>query len=162
MASGCGQSQSSVGVEDSSTNLTVVAIKETNENLAIPRGIEVPWYNIVWFSHCIPRHAFHLWLVLRRSLKTQDKLRTWDVGPTTDMTLLRCSLCDARMDSHEHLFFECAFSSKVWVYVQNLADMDGVSPTFHDIISFLQPMGKSRMAKCIFGKLLLAARSYYI
>ncbi|GJY40955.1 hypothetical protein Tco_0428225 [Tanacetum coccineum] len=40
-----------------------------------PRGIEVPWYSIVWFSHCIPRHAFQLWLVMRRSLKTQDKLR---------------------------------------------------------------------------------------
>ncbi|GJU45237.1 hypothetical protein Tco_1202503 [Tanacetum coccineum] len=32
MASGCGQSKSSVGVRDSSTNLTVVAIKETNGN----------------------------------------------------------------------------------------------------------------------------------
>ncbi|GJR55415.1 homeodomain-like protein [Tanacetum coccineum] len=134
---------------DASGNLLWFSIKCVWEVLR-PRGIEVPWYNIVWFSHCIPRHAFHLWLVLRRSLKTQDKLRTWDVGPTTDLTLLRCSLCDARMDSHEHLFFECAFSSKVWVYVRNLADMDGGSPTFHDIISFLQPMGKSRTAKCIF------------
>ncbi|GJS75885.1 putative transcription elongation factor SPT5-like protein 1 [Tanacetum coccineum] len=35
MASGWGQSQSSVGVGDTSTNLTVVAIKETNKNPAI-------------------------------------------------------------------------------------------------------------------------------
>ncbi|GJY91091.1 zinc finger BED domain-containing protein RICESLEEPER 2-like protein [Tanacetum coccineum] len=35
MASGCGQSQSSVGVGDSSTNLMVVAIKETKRNPAI-------------------------------------------------------------------------------------------------------------------------------
>ncbi|GKA67296.1 putative RNA-directed DNA polymerase, eukaryota, reverse transcriptase zinc-binding domain protein [Tanacetum coccineum] len=40
-----------------------------------PCGIEVPWLHTVWFSHAIPRHAFHLWLVMRRSLKTQDKLR---------------------------------------------------------------------------------------
>ncbi|GJR97655.1 protein LAZ1, partial [Tanacetum coccineum] len=51
-----------------------------------PRGIEVPWLNTVWFSHAIPRHEFHLWLVMRRSLKTQDKLRQWDVAPTTDIT----------------------------------------------------------------------------
>nr|GEV64998.1 RNA-directed DNA polymerase, eukaryota, reverse transcriptase zinc-binding domain protein [Tanacetum cinerariifolium] len=85
-----------------------------------------------------------------KSLKTQDKLRTWDVGLSSDLNLLRCSLSDAQMDSYEHLFFECAFSSKVWVYVWNLAHMDGVSPTLHDIIAFLQPVGKSRTAKCIF------------
>ncbi|GKD03122.1 reverse transcriptase domain, reverse transcriptase zinc-binding domain protein, partial [Tanacetum coccineum] len=44
-----------------------------------PRGIEVPWFRVVWFSHNILRHAFHLWLVMRKSLKTQDKLRQWDV-----------------------------------------------------------------------------------
>ncbi|GJS75176.1 hypothetical protein Tco_0725057 [Tanacetum coccineum] len=44
-----------------------------------PRGDVVLWHRIVWFSHCIPRHAFHLWLVMRNNLKTQDKLRQWDV-----------------------------------------------------------------------------------
>nr|GEX07851.1 reverse transcriptase domain-containing protein [Tanacetum cinerariifolium] len=27
-----------------------------------PRGVEDSWYRVVWFSHCIPRHAFHLWV----------------------------------------------------------------------------------------------------
>ncbi|GKA34484.1 reverse transcriptase domain-containing protein [Tanacetum coccineum] len=40
-----------------------------------PRRDEVDWFRIVWFSHCVPRHAFHLWLVMRRSLKTKDNLR---------------------------------------------------------------------------------------
>ncbi|GJR79370.1 hypothetical protein Tco_0150155 [Tanacetum coccineum] len=44
-----------------------------------PRGNEVNWFRIVWFPHSIPRHSFHLWLVMRNSLKTQDKLRQWDV-----------------------------------------------------------------------------------
>ncbi|GKE30783.1 hypothetical protein Tco_1446167 [Tanacetum coccineum] len=44
------------------------------------------------------------------------------------------------MDSYEHHFFECTFSSKVWVYVRDLADLDGVSPLLQDIISLLQPM----------------------
>ncbi|GJR77253.1 hypothetical protein Tco_0089618 [Tanacetum coccineum] len=51
-----------------------------------PHGIEVPWLNTVWFSHAILRHAFHLCLVMRRSLKTQDKLRQWDVAPIADIT----------------------------------------------------------------------------
>ncbi|GJS41231.1 hypothetical protein Tco_0566274 [Tanacetum coccineum] len=44
------------------------------------------WCN---FTHQIPRHAFHLWLVMRNSLKTQDKLRQWDVGDGTDLSTLR-------------------------------------------------------------------------
>ncbi|GKA83475.1 protein LAZ1, partial [Tanacetum coccineum] len=44
-----------------------------------PCSIEVMWYRIVRFSHSIPHHSFHLWLVTRNSLKTQDKLRQWDV-----------------------------------------------------------------------------------
>ncbi|GJV97902.1 hypothetical protein Tco_1549479 [Tanacetum coccineum] len=34
-----------------------------------PRGTQVDWYHVVWFASCIPRHAFNLWLVVRRKLK---------------------------------------------------------------------------------------------
>ncbi|GJV85890.1 putative RNA-directed DNA polymerase [Tanacetum coccineum] len=30
-----------------------------------PRGHEVTWYSTVWFSQCIPRNAFQLWLIMR-------------------------------------------------------------------------------------------------
>ncbi|GJS65346.1 hypothetical protein Tco_0679910 [Tanacetum coccineum] len=57
-------------------------------NLAVPNlsnapdGLlanDVDWFHVVWFSHQIPRHAIHLWVVMRRKLKTQDMLRQWDV-----------------------------------------------------------------------------------
>ncbi|GJU26662.1 sodium/hydrogen exchanger 6 [Tanacetum coccineum] len=44
-----------------------------------PRGLVVDWYHLVWFSHQIPRHAIHLWLVIKQKLKTQDTPRQWDV-----------------------------------------------------------------------------------
>nr|GEV04472.1 hypothetical protein [Tanacetum cinerariifolium] len=43
-----------------------------------PRGDEINWCDVVWFSQCIPPHDFHLWLVIKRKLKTQDNLRQWD------------------------------------------------------------------------------------
>ncbi|GKB24098.1 putative reverse transcriptase domain, reverse transcriptase zinc-binding domain protein [Tanacetum coccineum] len=92
-----------------------------------PRGNEVPQFHIVWFSHAIPRHAFQLWLIMRRSLKMQDKLRQWDVDPVTDLTQVRCSLCITQADSHEHLFFECSYSYKVWSLLRGLVSMDVVS-----------------------------------
>ncbi|GJU50601.1 putative RNA-directed DNA polymerase [Tanacetum coccineum] len=110
------------------------------------RGNSVLWYRVVWFSHCIPRHAFHIWLVMRNSLRTQDKLRQWETNK----------------DSHPHLFFECAFSSKVWQLVCHLADLDQVPPRLQDIMLVLQPIAHKRTAKSVIGRLLLAATSYFI
>ncbi|GJY80117.1 ribonuclease H-like domain-containing protein [Tanacetum coccineum] len=101
-----------------------------------PRGEEVDWYRMVWFSHCVPRHAFLLWLVMCNSLKTQDRLKQWDVDINIDLNLLRCSLCDLQADSREHLLFECSYST--------------------------QPMAHKRTAKSIIGKILLAATIYFI
>ncbi|GKD87311.1 hypothetical protein Tco_1358465 [Tanacetum coccineum] len=91
-----------------------------------------------------------------------DRMRQWDVGVGTDLNLLHCALCDSLPDSHAHLFFECPFSSKVWLYVRELAGMELIPPIMHDIISYLQPISKKRTALSILGKLILAASSYFI
>ncbi|GJX59639.1 reverse transcriptase domain, reverse transcriptase zinc-binding domain protein [Tanacetum coccineum] len=36
---------------------------------------KVPWFRIVGSPFSIPRHTFHMWLVMERKLKTHDKLR---------------------------------------------------------------------------------------
>ncbi|GJT25924.1 reverse transcriptase domain, reverse transcriptase zinc-binding domain protein [Tanacetum coccineum] len=43
------------------------------------RADVVDWFHVVWFPQCIPRHAFHIWLVTKQTLKTQDTLRQWDI-----------------------------------------------------------------------------------
>nr|GEU35493.1 hypothetical protein [Tanacetum cinerariifolium] len=119
-----------------------------------PRGVEVSWYHIVWFSHSIPRHAFHLWLVMRNSLKTQDKLRQQDVGVGTDLNLLQCAFCSHQLDSHAHLFFECSYSSKVWQLVRALAGMENAPPHLHDIMLKLQPIAHIHSEKVFLVTLL--------
>nr|GEY58405.1 reverse transcriptase domain, reverse transcriptase zinc-binding domain protein [Tanacetum cinerariifolium] len=37
------------------------------------RADVVPWYNVMWFSYCIPSHCIHLWLVVKQKLKSQDR-----------------------------------------------------------------------------------------
>nr|GEW34304.1 retrovirus-related Pol polyprotein from transposon 17.6 [Tanacetum cinerariifolium] len=76
------------------------------------RADVVNWYHVVWFPHCIPRHAIHIWLVIKEKLKTQDRLWQWDVGLSIDLNLLRCPLCEMVPDSHSHLFFEFLFASQ--------------------------------------------------
>nr|GEW50704.1 ribonuclease H-like domain-containing protein [Tanacetum cinerariifolium] len=126
-------------------------------NAIRPRGNQVEWSQVVWSSHNIPRHAVYLLLVMRNGLKMHDKMRPWDVGVNTDLPFV-----DNQPNSHRHLFFECPFFLKVWSYVRDLAGMDLVSLILHDIIMYLQPMENKRMARSVFGKLILAASAYYI
>ncbi|GJZ40645.1 protein LAZ1 [Tanacetum coccineum] len=146
---------------DGHGNVTEFSVKCAWEALR-PRGLEIPWYSTVWFPHCIPRHKFYLWLLMRTSLKTQDKLRPWDVDPTTDLAVLRCSLCGVQMDSHEHIFFECGYSSKVWSLIRKLAGMENVPPILEDIVAWFHPMAAKRSFINVVGKLLFAATAYYI
>ncbi|GJY39799.1 putative reverse transcriptase domain, reverse transcriptase zinc-binding domain protein [Tanacetum coccineum] len=52
------------------------------------RGADIEWYHLVWSTYGIPRHSIHLWIVIRKRLKTQDRLRQWDVGSDVDLGLL--------------------------------------------------------------------------
>nr|GEW89660.1 hypothetical protein [Tanacetum cinerariifolium] len=98
-----------------------------------PWGNEVPWCNVVWFPHNIPRHAFYFWLVMQRSLKTHDKIRRWDVGFNVDLNLLHCKLC-----------------------------MEMIPPILDDVILYLQPMAHKRNVLSVIGRILVAAASYFI
>ncbi|GKB34415.1 hypothetical protein Tco_0879357 [Tanacetum coccineum] len=147
--------------KDSNGNLALFSVKLAWEELR-SRGTNVMRCNIVWFPHCIPRYSFHMWLVMRRTLKTQDKLRPWDVAPNIDLSSLRCPLCDLIMDSHEHLFFECNFSSKVWNLVRIYVEMNIVHPSLDDIVLWFQSLSSSRSFKAMVGKLIVVASSYYI
>lgn len=51
------------------------------------------------------------WLALLRRLPTKDRLRRW--GMDVSVT---CVLCSTGIETHHHLFFECPFSSSVWLH----------------------------------------------
>ena len=137
----------------------VFSVKEVWEGIR-PRDVEVSWYNVVWFPSCIPRHAFHMWLVAKRRLKTQDRLRPWDLNVHTKNA--NCPLCDVQPDSHEHLFFECVFARQVWDSMKGLAGLPNVNGSITAIVDVLIPIAKHRSVKSVIAKLVVAACSYYI
>nr|GEW85376.1 hypothetical protein [Tanacetum cinerariifolium] len=126
-----------------------------------PRGDEVGWYGVVWFSQCIPRHAFHLWLVIKRKLKTQDNLRQWDVSNHANLNLLQCPLCGSQPNSHEHLFFECAFSLQVWNYIKVFAGLPIVSSSLNAIVDVVIARPKRRSVRGIIARLVITASRYF-
>ncbi|GKD24017.1 hypothetical protein Tco_1225720 [Tanacetum coccineum] len=123
------------------------------------KGSKVRWYDAVWFSCCIPRHAVHLWLVIRRRLKTQDLLRHWD---NVNYLHVTCSLCESQPDSHEHLFFECSFSQQVWNQVKGVAGLASSNASIYDTIDDIIPFAARKTSKSVIAKLVVAATSYFI
>ncbi|GJS65357.1 putative reverse transcriptase domain, reverse transcriptase zinc-binding domain protein [Tanacetum coccineum] len=112
-----------------------------------PRSESVGWYKVVWFSHQIPRHATHLWLVINRKLKTQDKLRQWDVSSDTNLNMLQCPLCGTQPDTHDHLFFDCIFLSRVWEQLKHFTGFPSIPSDLNAIIDFISPLAKMRFKK---------------
>ncbi|GJU72741.1 hypothetical protein Tco_1264146 [Tanacetum coccineum] len=102
------------------------------------------------------------WDTTRSRADIVNWLRQWDVSPSIDLNLLRCSLCDLVPDSHDHLFFECVFSSQVWSKVRVLCGMDSIPPRLIDVTTFINPISKGKMVVSILSRLVLADTSYYI
>ncbi|GKE16942.1 hypothetical protein Tco_1424519 [Tanacetum coccineum] len=101
------------------------------------RNEVVAWCDVIWFSKCIPRHAFHFWLVLKRKLKTQDTLRSWDVGSSLS-------------------------ANQVWNDMKVYAGLPNAIASFSFVVNSLIPIYKRRSAKSVIAKLVVAACSYFI
>ncbi|GJZ05977.1 reverse transcriptase zinc-binding domain-containing protein, partial [Tanacetum coccineum] len=72
-------------------------------------GPKVVWRSLIWFSQCVPRHSFVLWMAVQNMLMTQDKIVIWKPNE-----IMKCTLCNQCPDSHSHLFFACPYSNIVW------------------------------------------------
>ncbi|GJU43581.1 auxin efflux carrier [Tanacetum coccineum] len=124
-----------------------------------PHDNKVDWFYVVWFPGCIPRHAFNLWLVVKKKLKTQDRLASWNVNASL---ATHCTLCESQPDSHDHLFFECPFSNQVWCHMRDFVGLPRMQPSLELIVDLLSPFSKSRTTRCVVSKLVLAATAYFL
>ncbi|GJT49871.1 sodium/hydrogen exchanger 6 [Tanacetum coccineum] len=119
-----------------------------------------------WLSSLVsslyPSSCYTYVVGFQQKLKTQDRLRQWDVGLSIDLNLLRCPLCDLVPVSNDHLFFECAFSLQVWSKVRVLCGMDSIPPQLIEVTYFITPISKGKTMVSILSRLVLAATSYYI
>nr|XP_043619765.1 uncharacterized protein LOC122591569 [Erigeron canadensis] len=122
-----------------------------------PNDGTVNWYHVVWFKQCIPKHAFLIWLVVKKKLKTQDMLRYWEMnGPAS------CAFCDAQLDSHSHLFFECDFSAQIWKGMCDRVDLAFYSDDWDIVLASFISIATIKKADAIIAKLVLGASFYFI
>ncbi|XP_022032573.1 uncharacterized protein LOC110933670 [Helianthus annuus] len=126
------------------------------------REQKVLWDKAVWTSCWIPRHAFHLWLVFREKLWTQDRIRNVQIISNGSMNMMCCMLCFNNLESHSHLYFECEYSAKVWNSLKVRAELDDVSGRWEDVAEWMNVNAKLKSVKAVIGKLLVAAITYFL
>ncbi|GJT14854.1 RNA-directed DNA polymerase, eukaryota, reverse transcriptase zinc-binding domain protein [Tanacetum coccineum] len=120
-------------------------------------GVKVYWEKLVWFSQCISRHAFILWLAIKEKLITQDKLIKWYPQKTVS-----CQLCKKEPYSHGHLFFQCHYAADIWMRVKNRARIRSNASNWKEIIKDMNDYKNHNHIWNILGKLCLAATVYFV
>ncbi|CAH1436138.1 unnamed protein product [Lactuca virosa] len=112
---------------------------------------QVPWHDIVWYGNCIPRNSFILWMAILNRLKTQDRVRGWEVSGN-----LLCPFCAVTPDSHVHLFFKCDYSQLIWRYFCNKMGLNLFMDDWNELIMklcslFKRNSGENLVNKCVFA-----------
>jgi hypothetical protein len=79
----------------------------------IPSHFPSQW---IWNSKCTSKHNFFAWLILHDRINTKGMLRRrhWHVTADHNCVLY----CNDALEDWSHLFFECNFSVRVWIYLQ--------------------------------------------
>ena len=95
-----------------------------------PPGIKINWSRVVWESWALPKHSFILWLAIKGRLKSKDRL----IFPLEDPY---CNLCREAVESHEHLFFECSWTSSLWALVRNWLNITKALTTLPSAAKYL-------------------------
>ncbi|KAG7540795.1 Endonuclease/exonuclease/phosphatase superfamily [Arabidopsis thaliana x Arabidopsis arenosa] len=67
------------------------------------------WYKVVWFPNATPKYSFITWIAIQNRLATGDRLLRWNVGANGS-----CAFCGEGVETRNHLFFSCPYSSQVW------------------------------------------------
>ncbi|XP_071739283.1 uncharacterized protein [Rutidosis leptorrhynchoides] len=119
--------------------------------------VDVKWARLIWFSQCVHRHSFVVWVTCHNKLKTQDKFLMTD-----NLNNIKCPFCLNQKDNHNHLFFECDYPKEVWNEFKGLAKLEYAPDSWTEIIDYLvtRPINKSIWS--IIQRLLLGACVYFV
>jgi hypothetical protein len=99
---------------------------------------KVAWHRSIWFPGHIPKCSLISWLAIHNRLYTGDILVLFGT-----ISVSCCSFCSG-VESHDHLFFNCPFTSQVWLEVLTHINLNWPSRSWADwIIQISNIRGKT-------------------
>nr|GFA40940.1 hypothetical protein [Tanacetum cinerariifolium] len=139
-----------------SGNIVPFLVNEFRNSIR-PMAAKVNWFRVICFTNCIPRHTINFWLIIKKRLRTQDMLCSWDIS---GCLATNCPLCDMQPDSHEHLFFDCTLSKSIWDRVKIMAGLSNLIPSINFIVSDILPFANRHTTRSVIVKLVVAATAF--
>ncbi|XP_048498219.1 uncharacterized protein LOC125496719 [Beta vulgaris subsp. vulgaris] len=91
---------------------------------------QVRWKRLLCNNKASPRSLFITWLAVLGRLATKSRLAQWNM--ISDTT---CVLCNDAEEDIQHLFFNCPFSTDIWMKCLNLLGIGRRPMAFLDEIS---------------------------
>ena len=90
-------------------------------------------------------------------LPTQDRVLKWHSDKS-----MKCALCEEINDSHEHLFFHCKYSSKVWGNAKRASRIVCMDDDWEMILDELIGLPNRKNIWIIVKKIVYAAVVYFL
>lgn len=75
---------------------------------------------------------------------------------------MECPLCKTVPDTHDHLFFQCEFSQKIWAVIKNKARINCDDTTWDEIVRNLSKFKNHNQIWSIIQKLCIATTVYFL
>ncbi|GJY16132.1 reverse transcriptase zinc-binding domain-containing protein [Tanacetum coccineum] len=111
----------------------------------------------IWMTNNGNKYGFHIVLpnthmhtLANKRLSTQDRLSKWYLGKQ-----VVCPLCELFPDSHEHLFFKCSYSTKIWTELKRKMILEDVTNEWDEILNKITAMAYNNFIMSI--RIVLAA-----
>lgn len=120
-----------------------------------PKGPRKIWSRDVWNAAVPPKHGFTLWLGMKSKLLTKDNLQFLDIDRT-------CSLCGASEETHQHLFFQCEISSRIWGQIKDWMGLRRSMSTLASALKWLKKEARGSPWQSKAKRVALACTVYYI
>ncbi|KAI8573525.1 hypothetical protein RHMOL_Rhmol01G0284300 [Rhododendron molle] len=118
---------------------------------------KVSWFKIIWFKHHVPCWAIIQWLANLGRLATKDRLLKWGMAMHD-----QCVLCSASVETDEHLFFHCTFSSQLWKSLQKDLTFQCPFNGLPQIMDWMFQVNNGPQFSCSLSKVALAALIYHV
>lgn len=121
-----------------------------------PRGPIQTASGLIWFKGAIPRNSFNMWVANMNRLPTRARLASWGLPVPT-----ACCLCSAYMETRDHLFLSCSYSSTVWeLCIGTLNPPSRMFSTWSELLSWIR--GNSPSAPSLLRKLAAQSILYHL
>lgn len=103
----------------------------------------------------IPKCSFITWTAIQHRLYTEDRLVLFGTKSVSN-----CSFCQGGED-HNHLFFNCSFTSEVWSQVRSFLDISWAPRTWDNWVHHMTTI-KGKTLRSLILKLAFTSTIYQV